>query len=846
MNGLAIKKNFIKNNFFFGALIIAGLFCLGACASTDARCSFETGVFPAASYGAEDINGSFPEAVYIKTKTQTFNAYHYYIVRDGRIWHKSIDPEQKPRDWTLFKKTGLPHNYLKPSFNKTNRIVEISADADELAALSAEGAFYRYCFDLTIAHASNVWLDRQGWPEAGQLCLDERTAENRAWALGKRNAQVLYYEDAFGNQHHNGAMEIATTYMLLKDGQEIAYADTGLPSDFSRNYIGPERGTFKALSLSASASTMFVINEAGEMYTRMADFDIIGCDPMLFKYTYIPYKSPLAGTNYFSNLNEWALPPEDWRKQPPIPAQGSAAITRHITILQNGQGNAARELRVAGRNENGESGYWTKAVFADAWGFKPAPLHISEGDFLRAAEGAENYGERGTSMDKSYRGYWWAKGAKENDWEYTIPNFNILEGSCDFLISFQDETCALKLHPVEMWTYLKREYSPGRAGPPKLFIVTLEIPENAFAGLSEDFARRVNEKFAKNDRVFFKYLMAASPQFLLMVNHDVKSRDIQESGLFLTDGTLSGYYPEFRPSWSVASEETALRYASPALVFNASAVAPGEQRGELRKKIEANKAIAVELKRRIAEYRRDKLAAARLGMIYLPFHYVARFTPLRFIDVPKIRTVTSYGEEIVLANSIHTNSVSDTSIWICKKILALTELRIKCYEETEQQFLGGSADIAIPAGYSETMTGYWDIAGLPRGIKGNFSTPQGDLPATLRLHAGEKNGELFGWYLSINNNDSFAFFIDPKKSAAAIYSRHGKTPEESRLRINGALYVNPGRTAYLERNIIEDSIKPFKRPGREEIDISIVYDGNVFEIRGSPARQSRTLIFRGQ
>jgi hypothetical protein len=155
---------------------------------------------------AENINGIFPEAVYIKTRIQTFNLYHYYILHDGLIWYKSIDTEKEPKNWTLFPKNGLPRN--------TNAIAEISADADELVALSAEGNFYRYCFDRTIAHRSNVWLDRQGWPVEEQLYFDTRTAKNRAWALGKRNSHVLYYEDIFGNQHHNGTMEIATTYVL--------------------------------------------------------------------------------------------------------------------------------------------------------------------------------------------------------------------------------------------------------------------------------------------------------------------------------------------------------------------------------------------------------------------------------------------------------------------------------------------------------------------------------------------------------------------------------------------------------------------------------------------------------
>jgi hypothetical protein len=120
---------------------------------------------------AEDINGFFPESVYVKTRTQTFNTYHYYILDDGLIWYKSIDGAKEPADWTLFDKTGLPHNSWKPGFNKPERIAEISDDADELVALSEEGGFYRYCIDKTIAHNSGVWLDRQAGPARNSFFL---------------------------------------------------------------------------------------------------------------------------------------------------------------------------------------------------------------------------------------------------------------------------------------------------------------------------------------------------------------------------------------------------------------------------------------------------------------------------------------------------------------------------------------------------------------------------------------------------------------------------------------------------------------------------------------------------
>ncbi|MDR1147089.1 MAG: hypothetical protein LBK66_00500, partial [Spirochaetaceae bacterium] len=592
-----------------------------------------------ALYNGENINGVFPEAVYIKTRTQTFNTYHYYILNDGLIWYKSIDSGQEPAAWTLFSKTGIPHNPRKFGFNKPARIVEISADADELVALSNEGGFYRYCFDRIIAHKSNTWMNRQGWPNEEQLFLDRRSAENLSWALGKRNAQVLYYDDPFGNQHHNGTMEIATTYMLLEDGQEICYADTGLPGDFSRNYIGPERGAFKAVSLSASASTMFVINEAGEMYTRLADFDTVGCDPLWFKYTYIPYESNLPGTDYFSNLNEWGLPAEDWRSQPPIPLAGKAALTRHITILQNGQGNSARELRVAGLNGSGETGYWTKAIFDDTWDFKPVPLYFNENVILESSKFTDPHGERGPSLDKQYRGYCWNNGERETGWEYRIPNFNILEGDCDFHITWQGETCTLKLYPVEMWTYLKRDYLPGRTGSPKMFMVTLEIPADAFNGLSETFTAGLTKKYAPQNKKLFQYTIAASRHYIIL-----RDTDDMEDVVFLSDGTMSDQYSEFRQPMFIEDFEEMERRHSPELsIDNHSTVT----REDLLRKIELNKTFRDELIYQVRSLKWSQLTAFKFDFGYIPAHYIALVTPLRFVDVPKIRTLTSFGDRII-------------------------------------------------------------------------------------------------------------------------------------------------------------------------------------------------------
>jgi hypothetical protein len=800
----------------------------------------------------EDINGVFPYAVYIKTRTQTFNTYHYYILHEGLIWYKSIDPAAEPKGWTPFTKIGL----------KTDTIAEISADADELVALSVEGGFYRYCFDITIAHKSNVWLNKQGWPSEEQLILDQRTRNNLSWALGKRNRHVLYYEDPFGNQHHNGTMEIATTYVLLEDGQEICYGDTGLPPDFSRNYIGPERGAFKARALSASASTMFVINEAGEMYTRLADFDTIGCDPMLFKYTYSPYVSNRPGTIYLSNLTEWGLPAEEWLPQPRIPLAGKAAITRRITILQNGHGNGARELRVAGLNEAGETGYWTKAIFAGFWEFKTVPLYLSDDAILLSAASADSnhaelpLGERGPSPDKYYSGFYWKGREKETGWEYTIPNFNILEGDCDLRITRQGETCTLKLYPVEMWTYLKRDYLPGRTGSPKLFMVTVSIPPNAFDGLSDTFAQSLTEKYAKNDKKIFQYTLAASNRYIIM-----REAGSADSALYLTDGVISNQYPEFqRIIQYVENFKELQRYRSPELTIDNSTVITVEV---LNNKIALNRALCDELKYQIRTLKWSQLTAFNFKFGYIPAHYIARFTPLRFIDVPKIRTITKFGDRVVLTNSAYINTISAVRILLYEKIVELLKLRIISLNEMVKEFSETQSNADYPLWYSENIFDYWDIAGLPHTIAGTFFVPKNDpanrtpnqeIPAVLSFTQPDSDPGFLGWYFIIREStvstaagNSFSLFIDPLKNAKRIYSRKGKTPQERKLQLDCTLYIQGGTDTPIEQSVIDRSLKPFiDELNGQSINVRITFDGRVFEIKEYPPHRIETIIFRGE
>jgi hypothetical protein len=843
MGGTTKKIPFLSALFSRRAVLaVSCLFLCGACVSIPFRQKTETfdNVIREPPAG-EDINGNFPEAVYIKTKTQTFNTYHYYILKDGLIWYKGLTADSGPRDWTIFMETGLPHNFDDPHFYYPNAIVEIAADADELVALSDEGRFYRICQDWIFSRQTKKWLDKQGWPEMVGLYLDHRTARNRAWTVGKRNDQVKYYEDPFGNQHHNGTQEIVTTYVLLEDGQEICYADPGLPTDFSRNFVGPERGAFKAAAISASASTIFLINDAGEMYTRIADFDISGGDPMFFKYTYVPYTSNLSGTTYGSNLTPWGLPSEDWRPQPAIPLRGKAAITRHITILQNGQGNAARELRVGGYNEQGEVGYWSKPIAAVDWAFVPVPLYFTPGAvLLRVADtedaaAVEKRGARGPPPDIPMRGKLWFGETVEADWEYEIPNFNILEGSCDLRMTWRGETCTVILHPIEVWTYLRRYYQPGRVGPPKLFFVTLEVPENALDGLSEEFQEALNRKFKGKDKLLFNYIMEADTNYITL-------RESAKWTLLLSGDAAPGAFPANRHSWFFTRYDEIARYNSPELTLPERPVHTREHYAEIWRKIESNRKFKEELEHRVAEYKNLKRAAFNLGRVYTNLDLLSRVTLLNFVDIPKIYTITRFGKKIISVNKTYTDLISDNRIWIDNKLIELLELRIKTYTEAAARLAGGEPACTFPAGFAETAGGYWSIAGLPFELGGTFGSGPDEKPAFLSSELLEQG--FFGWILKVGDAPLFSFLVEPKDAARTLFSRNGTSAQEAPYRLKGILSVNsvslegPGRTYY------NRTIGSFlKEQGKLKVEIH--FDGKELLITHRRFLRRDFVVFRG-
>lgn len=288
----------------------------------------------------------------LKSETATFGARWDVALEDGRLYWRP----RGTSSWTLMPPDGLPAPAgrlealkelaadlpLAPEpFIRPARLVRLSADGDNLLAVSDTGVGY-YTKLSTLE-----WTDV--WGPVGRRAPLRIDPSITAFAMSHRK---IPYEDLDGNPHPVTA-GVTTVYSLHDEGRRLAYADPWLPPGWARSLCLPERNTFVASALSASASTIFVMDATGRSFTRLADFDTIGDDPAL----------PSSWTRARRRGAEAVvrtLPGEPWRAQPPIPGRHGL----RLTIVQTGTTNQDRLLRV-----EGDGGSWEKPITAPSWTF---------------------------------------------------------------------------------------------------------------------------------------------------------------------------------------------------------------------------------------------------------------------------------------------------------------------------------------------------------------------------------------------------------------------------------------------------------------------------------------------
>ena len=330
-----------------------------------------------------------PEQIALKSATQSFTHEYDVSILGGKIWYKpKAEPAGGSPQWMLLGKTGLPDDDSSlhiglDKFDSPSTVTQLSADGDNLIAIGNDGFVYY------MKWGTRKWVNKWGMPLSKKLRLPENI---RSWSISHRGPFSGGYNDIDGNFHPVSA-GVTTLYILSEDGLKIHYADPWLPADFSYQICGPLRNRFRARALSASSSTLFVISDAGDMYTRLADFDTLGHNPFL-AYSYerrvrdIPKEKDVR-----------TLPPEEWKKQPAIPLH-QGRISSAITIFQTGKGNESRELRVEGVNGKGAHGFFSKRIHDEAWRFTQTDLPLQK-PLLSSKSGVSDLGP---NLDQSLTG----------------------------------------------------------------------------------------------------------------------------------------------------------------------------------------------------------------------------------------------------------------------------------------------------------------------------------------------------------------------------------------------------------------------------------------------------------
>lgn len=443
-----------------------------------------------------------PREINLRSHFYSFSYENLYCLSKGKIWVKSNEMNTGVHDdWRLFSGTGVPVGPTIHSFDANDCISEIDQEATFLVALSCKGRYY--IWTPTDLSTGPHWEEAVGAPFSGALTP---VPAARDWAFSFSSAPSpdktlpmspenlnLYWEDADNNKSEFGLT--ATIYSLDQEGQIIRYWDTGLPNSFSRGFVTPERGRFIADRIIASGSTILVIDSVGRMFTRMYDYEINTALPGI-KVTYLRAHRTDEVLSLQGAVRTLPLP--DWREQERIPVSGAAIVTRAISMHVTGNGNKSREIRVKGRNELGQLGYWRKAIFDTNWQFTVSDEIYNEADVVRQYGAPPSLGR---VIDNDYSGK--LVDIESSELEVSLINFHYFNSPSILRVrTAQGTHFDLILHTADMWGLLPQEAEDPRQigrpyGQPKLLYGTLVIPDSVLHSHDPEIDKIVKEYFLR-------------------------------------------------------------------------------------------------------------------------------------------------------------------------------------------------------------------------------------------------------------------------------------------------------------------------------------------------------------
>jgi hypothetical protein len=311
---------------------------------------------------------SLPGEVHIATDQEATTLDYLFAVRDGLLWRRDV----QGGPWTRVG-SGLPER-ASPFFDPPARIERVWGDGSFVIALGDNGRFYKLRWGtLGVTGWGTLWSAGKGdftWSQdwgfplklGGPLTLNVAPAPRALAMSSKTKFNEGHYDDLSAYPHWLD-FGCDTFFALGFDGSVIHFADPWLPEGFAdKALLSPNHGHVRGATLAVSASALLLLDEQGRVWTRFWDFDISGEDHYFFSYVWSAEQP--------SGWLTFRLPLPDWVLQPPVPGPVGArvAVVTHPEV----GGNGSRELRVAGLDASGASGYWSKGISPfEPWAFHP-------------------------------------------------------------------------------------------------------------------------------------------------------------------------------------------------------------------------------------------------------------------------------------------------------------------------------------------------------------------------------------------------------------------------------------------------------------------------------------------
>lgn len=468
-----------------------------------------------------------PQEVLVKTPTQTIDSEFEYVISEGKLYYRNraesfltgtrkwtlpFIPRTTDRpnpkmpaipetnDWQLFQGDGLPDSTHHLSQSK---LVKVMADADEVAVFDEQGRGWWFRHRTSyLKWPMGQWLDSYGQPVDVPFVIPSEYWPAPAIALGRRNEDVKYFEDAQGHEHHWGTFPISSHYVLSKDRRHIYLLDPGIPLDFRYELCPPWKGQKKISALDASGATMMAMDEDGMVLTRLEDFDTNGMDSMLFLYSYDGPNKNGKSPDGQSPKSRWApyhLNRKDQWQHHAWNLPSGAKISTTISIFTTGQGNASRLLRVYGINELGQHGVFQKMLSDSQWSFLPSAEHlpISDDQFFEPKSQIPN----GTNFaTKNFSGQ-----IKWKDQDYTIEVTDFHQGCTDTTVKItnNNQTYNYQLFHDQAYTQLNlQDYSLPH---PYLAMATWRADEAQNIKLQQSDLPKLIEELNSQEKKMFSW-----------------------------------------------------------------------------------------------------------------------------------------------------------------------------------------------------------------------------------------------------------------------------------------------------------------------------------------------------